>query len=239
MRYQVLGSHTGLRISSFALGTGNFGTAWGYGAEPAEAQRILDRYLEAGGNIVDTADNYQMGESEALLGAFIGAQRDHLVLASKYSWGQEANGGLLLTGNSRLNLRRSVENSLKRLRTDRLDLLWVHMPDGMTPMEEILRGLDDRARAGKIIYAGLSNFPAWRVANAVSMAELRGGLPIAAIQVEYSLVERTAERELLPMSKAFGLGCLAWSPLGGGLLTGKYRRGEQGRATQFGALIHY
>jgi aryl-alcohol dehydrogenase-like predicted oxidoreductase len=238
MRYQVFGRHTGLRVSAFALGCGNFGTAWGYGAEPAEARRMFDRYLDAGGNFIDTADNYQAGESETLLGEFIGSRRDHLVLATKYTWGQDPAGGMLVTGNSRLNLRRSVEASLRRLRTDRIDLLWVHMPDGVTPIDEIVRGLDDLARAGKIVFAGLSDFPAWRVARAATLAELRGSLPVAAMQIEYSLVERTPERELLPMARAFGLGTVAWSPLGGGLLTGKYRRGESGRATQLGVLIH-
>ncbi|MES2099704.1 MAG: aldo/keto reductase [Pseudomonadota bacterium] len=238
MRYQVFGRHTGLRVSSLALGTGNFGTAWGYGAEPDEARRMFDCYLDAGGNFIDTADQYQVGQSESLLGEFIGARRDHLVLATKYTMGQDPGGGLLVTGNSRLTMRRSVEGSLKRLRTDRIDLLWVHVPDGVTPIDEIVRGLDDLARAGKILYAGLSDFPAWRASRAATLAELRGTLPIAGQQIEYSLVERTPDRELLPMARAYGLGTVAWSPLGGGLLTGKYRRGEQGRATQLGFLIH-
>jgi aryl-alcohol dehydrogenase-like predicted oxidoreductase len=238
MRYRVFGRHTGLRVSELALGTGNFGTAWGYGAQPDEAQRMLIRYFEAGGNLIDTADNYQFGQAETILGELIGSRRDHLVLATKYTWGQDEKGGLLVTGNSRLNMRRSVEASLRRLKTDRIDLLWVHMPDSATPIEEIVRGLDDLARAGKIVYAGLSDFPAWRVAHAAVLSELRSTLPIAAIQIEYSLVERTSDRELLPMAAAHGLGVVAWSPLGGGLLTGKYRRGEQGRATQLGTLIH-
>lgn len=238
MRYRVFGRHTGLRVSKLALGTGNFGTAWGYGAPPDEAQRMLHRYLDAGGNLIDTADNYQFGQSESILGELVSPHRDHLVLATKYTWGQDEKGGLLVTGNSRLNMRRSVEASLRRLNTDRIDLLWVHMPDAVTPIDEIVRGLDDLARSGKILYAGLSDFPAWRVAGAAVMSELRGTLPIAAIQVEYSLVERTSDRELLPMAAAHGLAAVAWSPLGGGLLTGKYRRGEQGRATQLGTLIH-
>jgi len=238
MRYQIFGRHTGLRVSSLALGTGNFGTGWGYGAEPDEARRMFECYLEAGGNFIDTADQYQFGQSETLLGEFIGARRDHLVLATKYTMAQDPDGGLLVTGNSRLNMRRSVEASLKRLRTDRIDLLWVHMPDGVTPIDEIVRGLDDLARAGKIVYAGLSDFPAWRVSRAATLAELRGTLPIAGQQIEYSLVERTADREVMPMARAYGLGTVAWSPLGGGLLTGKYRRGEVGRATQLGFLIH-
>lgn len=239
MRYRILGQHTGLRVSQAALGTGNFGTAWGYGADAAQARAMFDRYLEAGGNFIDTADNYQVGESETLLGGFIASVRERIVLASKYTLGPApAAAGPVATGNSRKAMVQSVEASLKRLQTDRIDLLWVHMPDGVTPMEEMLRGLDDLARAGKIVYAGLSDFPAWRVARAVTLAQWRGSLPIAAIQFEYSLVERTAERELLPMAQALGLGTLAWSPLGGGLLTGKYRRGEVGRATQLGMLIH-
>jgi aryl-alcohol dehydrogenase-like predicted oxidoreductase len=239
MRYRVFGDRTGLRVSQLALGTGNFGTAWGYGAEPDEARRMFARYIEAGGNFIDTADNYQAGQSEALLGGLIAPVRERIVLASKFSLGPSpVQAGIAATGNSRKVMAQSVEASLKRLNTDRIDLLWVHMPDGVTPMEEVLRGLDDLARAGKILYAGLSDFPAWRVSRAVTLAEWRGTLPIAGVQLEYSLVERTAERELLPMAQALGLGTVAWSPLGGGLLTGKYRRGEVGRATQLGMLIH-
>jgi aryl-alcohol dehydrogenase-like predicted oxidoreductase len=142
------------------------------------------------------------------------------------------------TGNSRKNMMRSVEASLKRLKTDRIDLYWVHMADGMTPIEEIMRGFDDLVRAGKILYAGLSNFPAWRVARAVTLAEWRGWAPIAGIQIEYSLVERTPDRELLPMAESLGLGAALWSPLGGGFLTGKYRAREEGRLQQLGILIH-
>jgi aryl-alcohol dehydrogenase-like predicted oxidoreductase len=133
---------------------------------------------------------------------------------------------------------RSLEKSLRRLNTDYVDLYWVHHPDGATPIEEIARGFDDLVKAGKILYAGLSNFPAWRVASAATIAEQRGWAPLAGLQIEYSLVERTADRELLPMAQAFGLGTVAWSPLGGGLLTGKYRRGEVGRATTWKNLIH-
>jgi aryl-alcohol dehydrogenase-like predicted oxidoreductase len=131
----------------------------------------------------------------------------------------------------------SVEGSLKRLKTDRIDLYWVHMSDGVTPVEEIVRGFDDLVRAGKIVYAGLSDFPAWRVARAATIAELRGAAPIAGLQVEHSLVERTTEQELLPAGHALGLGIVAWSPLGGGMLTGKYRQGEKGRAEGFGGKV--
>jgi aryl-alcohol dehydrogenase-like predicted oxidoreductase len=239
MRYQVFGSHSGLRVSQLALGTGNFGTAWGYGAELDEARRMFGRYLDAGGNFIDTADNYQAGQSETLLSELIAPVREKVVLASKYTLGlMPAQAGIAAVGNSRKVMVQSVEASLKRLDTDRIDLLWVHMPDGVTPMEEIMRGLDDLARAGKIVFAGLSDFPAWRVARAATWAELRGTLPIAGVQIEYSLVERTAELELRPMARSLGLGTVGWSPLGGGLLTGKYRRGEVGRATQLGTLVH-
>jgi aryl-alcohol dehydrogenase-like predicted oxidoreductase len=239
MRYHIFGKHSGLRVSQLALGTGNFGTAWGYGAEPDEARRMFGRYIEAGGNFIDTADNYQAGQAETLLSELIAPVRERIVLASKFSLGPTpAQAGIVATGNSRKVMIQSVEASLKRLKTDRIDLLWVHMPDGVTPMEELLRGVDDLARAGKIVYAGLSDFQAWRVARAATLAEVRGSLPIAGVQLEYSLVERTSERELLPMAQALGIGVVAWSPLGGGLLTGKYRRGEVGRATQLGTLIH-
>lgn len=240
MRYRTFGRRTGLRVSELALGTGNFGTGWGHGAEPAEARRVFDRYAEAGGNFIDTADNYQLGQSETLIGEFMAGRRDRFVLASKYSLGLAPAGGdgLLATGNSRKTMMRAVEASLKRLKTDYLDLYWVHLSDGVTPTEEILRAFDDLVRSGKILHFGLSNFPAWRVARADLMAELRCWSPLAGIQIEYSLAERTPDRELLPMAEALGLGVALWSPLGGGFLTGKYRSSEQGRLQNLGILIH-
>lgn len=237
MRYKHFGK-TGLRVSTFVLGTANFGKGWGYGSDNDEARKIFERYREAGGNFIDTADQYQFGQSESLVGEFIAADRDDIVLATKFSLGDTHNSGLHRTGNSRKSMVQSVEASLKRLKTDRIDLLWVHMPDGVTPMDEIARGLNDLVTSGKILYAGLSDFPAWRVSAGITTAELRGWAPIAAVQLEYSLVERTVERELLPMAAAFSLGTVTWSPLGGGLLTGKYRRGETGRAQGLGAVIH-
>jgi aryl-alcohol dehydrogenase-like predicted oxidoreductase len=237
MRHRVFG-RTGLRVSTLALGAGTFGTRWGYGSEPDEARAVFDAYRAAGGDFIDTADSYQFGQSESLLGEFIGTARDEIVLATKFARGAAAASGIQSTGNSRKVMIQSVEESLKRLRTDRIDLLWVHMPDAVTPVDEIVRGLDDLVRGGKIIYAGLSDFPAWRVATAATLAELRGWAPIAGLQIEYSLVERTPERELLPMASALVLGTVGWSPLGGGLLTGKYRRGETGRAQRFGRVIH-
>jgi aryl-alcohol dehydrogenase-like predicted oxidoreductase len=205
MRYRIFG-RTGLRVSTLALGTGVFGTGWGYGSERNEAKAIYDGYRAAGGNFVDTADSYQFGQSETLVGEFIAAERDDIVLATKVSLGSSPQAGLQGTGNSRKAIVQSVEASLKRLKTDHIDLLWVHFPDGVTSSEEIARTLDDLVRSGKILYSGLSNFPAWRVATAVTLAERQGWAAISALQVEYSLVERTVERELLPMAAAFDLG---------------------------------
>jgi aryl-alcohol dehydrogenase-like predicted oxidoreductase len=239
MRYKIFGRRTGLRISELALGAGNFGTRWGHGAERAEAKKVFDRFAEAGGNFIDTADSYQFGESEELVGDFIASDRDFFVLATKYTLGTTATDGISRTGNNRKNMVRSVEGSLKRLKTDRIDLYWAHFADGVTPMDEIVRAFDDLVRAGKIHYAGLSNFPAWRIARADLLAELRGWAPIAGIQIEYSLAQRTADRELLPMAEALGLGAALWSPLGGGFLTGKYRFSDEGRLnTRLGVLVH-
>lgn len=223
MKYKIFGSKTGLRVSELALGTGTFGTRRGYGSLPEEAQKVFDTYIEAGGNFIDTADSYQSGESEELLGTMIAGKRQNLVLSTKYTMGGK---DLLTSGNSRKNLIHSVEASLKRLKTDYIDLYWAHLSDGQTPIEEIVRGFDDLVRDGKIVYAGFSNFPAWRIANASIMADLRGWSPIAGIQIEYNLIERTPDRDLLPMAEALGLGVAFWSPLAGGLLTGKYRHPE-------------
>lgn len=237
MQQRTFGRLTGLRVSEYALGAGNFGTGWGMGAKPDEARRMFDRFAEAGGTLIDTAESYQVGESETLLGDFLAADRDHFVVATKFSNGV-SKPTPSTTGNGRKNMIRAVEGSLKRLNTDRIDLYWVHFQDGVTPIEEILRGLDDLVSSGKIVHAGLSNFPAWRVARAQTIAELRGWSPVSGIQVEYSLVERTADRELLPMAEALGLGVTLWSPLGGGLLTGKYRHSDEGRLTDWNRLIH-
>jgi aryl-alcohol dehydrogenase-like predicted oxidoreductase len=239
MRYRILGQHTGLRVSELVLGTGMFGTKWGHGADRDESRRVFDGYVEAGGNFLDTSDSYQFGESESLLGEFIETCRDDLVIATKYTQSTDPKGSLSVTGNSRKAMVRSLEQSLIRLGTDRIDLYWVHMPDGVTPIDEIVRGLDDLVRSGKVLYIGLSDFPAWRVSAAAMLAELRGWTPIAAQQIEYSLVQRTPERELLPMADAFGLATVAWSPLGGGVLTGKYRKGETGRQTGMGGRLFH
>lgn len=236
MKYIPFGK-TGLRVSQVALGTGNFGTGWGYGADPDTAESIFNAYDDAGGNFIDTADVYQFGQSEELLGKLLQGRRENFVLATKFTSGSAPNANRLVTGNSRKAMIVSVEASLKRLKTDRIDIYWAHHPDEITPTEEIIRGFEDLARTGKILYAGLSNFSAWRLSRAVTMAELLHTVPIAAAQFEHSLVKREPETDLLPASLALGLGVTTWSPLGGGMLTGKYRQGTKGRAEGFGGRV--
>lgn len=236
MKYRHLGQ-TGLRISQLALGVANFGSRWGHGASEEDAKVIYTKYREAGGNLIDTASNYQFGESEEITGALIARDRNDVVLSTKYTLAASPNEGLQHSGNSRRNLVQSVEASLKRLKTDRIDLLWAHFPDTVTPIDEIARGFEDLVRAGKVLYTGFSNFPAWRVSAAVMLAEAHGWTAPAAVQFEYSLVERTADRDIIPMARAYGLTPFGWSPLGGGLLTGKYRRGEEGRLQKLGVVI--
>jgi len=232
VRYLTFGRRTGLRVSEYCLGTGNFGTGWGAGADSAESRRMFDRFADAGGTLLDTADSYQRDtESEHMLGVFLAHDRDHFVVATKYTNGAGAKPRVSETGNSRKNMIRSLEGSLRRLRTDYVDIYWAHFPDRMTPTEEIVRAFDDLVQAGKILHGALSNFPAWRVARAATIAELRGWSPVAGIQVEYSLAERTADRELVPMAEAMGLAATFYHPLAGGLLTGKYRGHAEGRMT--------
>jgi aryl-alcohol dehydrogenase-like predicted oxidoreductase len=222
MRYKLLGP-SGLRVSEICLGTMSFGDAWGFGADEKESHRILAAFAEAGGNFIDTANKYHEGQSEEIVGSFIGDERDRWVVATKYTLATRA-GDPNAAGNSRKNMRQSVEASLRRLRADYLDLLWVHAWDYCTPVEEVLRGLDDLVRAGKVNYVALSDAPAWIASQANTLAAFRGWSPFVALQAQYSLIERTAERELLPVADAFGLSVLAWAPLGGGVLTGKYTR---------------
>ncbi len=199
---------------------------------------MFERFAETGGTFIDTAESYQFGESEEIIGGLLGDDRDHFTLATKYSNGVDATTGLNGTGNGRKAMVRAVEGSLRRLNTDHIDLLWAHFPNDVTPAEEIVRGLDDLMRSGKILHGGLSNFPAWRVSRAATIADLRGWSPIIGVQLEYSLVERSADREQLPMAEALGLGAALWSPLGGGLLTGKYRTSDEGRLADWNRLIH-
>src|SRR5262249_13238972 len=226
MRYRLLG-RSGLRGSELCLGTMTFGEDWGWGSPKDESRRILDAFFETGGNFIDTANVYTNGTSETLLGEFLQGRRDSAVLATKYTNampGTDPNAG----GNQRKNMMRSVEASLKRLRTDYIDLYWLHIWDRITPLEEVMRGFDDLLRQGKILHAGVSDMAAWAVARANTLAELRGWTPFGGLQIEYSLIERTVERELLPMAEALGLGVRAWSPLARGVLAGEYAGGKAG-----------
>jgi aryl-alcohol dehydrogenase-like predicted oxidoreductase len=203
----------------------SFGDVWGFGASEEESFRIMDAYAEAGGNFLDTANKYHEGQSEEIVGRYLGAERDRWVVATKYTLSMR-DGDPNAAGSSRKNLRQSVEASLRRLGTDHIDLLWVHAWDFCTPVEEMMRALDDAVSAGKVLYVGLSDSPAWVVSQANTLATLRGWSPFVAVQVEYSLLARTAERELLPMARVHGLGVTAWAPMGAGILTGKYTRPE-------------
>jgi aryl-alcohol dehydrogenase-like predicted oxidoreductase len=219
MRYTFLGP-TGLRVSELCLGTMTFGTDWGWGADEAGSRAMFDAFADAGGTFVDTANAYTNGTSERYLGRFLRGRRDRFVVATKYTITTDPTDPNA-DGNGRKNLRRSLEASLGRLGTDHVDLYWVHLYDGFTPVEETVRALDDAVRAGQVLHVGFSDFPAWLVARADALAEAARLTRPAAIQVEYNLAQRDAERELLPMAEALGLSVLDWSPLGGGALTGK------------------
>jgi aryl-alcohol dehydrogenase-like predicted oxidoreductase len=218
--YKLLG-RSGLRVSPLSLGTMTFGSEWGWGADGNEARRIFDLYVDRGGNFLDTAVNYTDGGAERLLGTFIADKRERIVLATKFTMARDP-GNPNSGGNHRLNMVRSVEQSLKQLDTDRIDLLYLHAWDMTTRPDEVMRALDDLVRSGKVLYLGICNTPAWRVAQMQTLADIRGWSSFVALQIEYSLVERTFEHELLPAAAALGLGVLPWSPLGGGVLTGKY-----------------
>ncbi|MCB0210954.1 MAG: aldo/keto reductase [Anaerolineae bacterium] len=229
MRYKLLGK-TGLRVSELCLGAMIFGDDRRFGASAEESRKIFDAFVEAGGNFIDTANYYAKGMSERLIGDFVQQDRDRFVIATKYTLTQRAddpNGG----GNHRKSMVQSVEASLKQLNVEYIDLYWLHAWDFLTPVEEIMRGLDDLVRAGKILYVGVSDTPAWIIAQANTLATLRGWTPFVGLQVEYNLVQRDVERDLLPMAQAFEMAVTCWSPLGGGLLSGKYNanRSEGGR----------
>jgi len=222
--YRMLG-RSGLRVSPLALGTLTFGPDWGWGSTKEEAQQIFDTYVDRGGNFIDTADSYTNGTSELLVGEFANGLRDRLVIATKYTLSTQPgdpNSG----GNHRKNMVRSVEASLRRLNTDYIDLFYLHAWDATTPVEEIMRAMDDLVRAGKVLYVGISDTPAWQVARMQTIADLRGWSPLVALQIEYSLIERTVERDLIPMAAELGLGVIPWYALAGGVLTGKYTRAD-------------
>lgn len=228
MQYKLLG-RSGLKVSELCLGTMGFGTATPWGVDKAASFSIMEAFGNAGGNFLDTANRYQDGMSEEIVGAFINQHdRDYWVVATKYSlYDNQTNPNA--SGNNRKNMMRSVEQSLKRLNTDFIDVLYLHIWDALTPMDEVLRGLDDLVRQGKVNYIAISDTPAWMVSKGQTMAELMGWSQFVALQVEYSLLQRTPERDLIPMAKHFGLTVTPWAPLAGGALTGKYLRNDPGR----------
>jgi aryl-alcohol dehydrogenase-like predicted oxidoreductase len=206
-----------------------FGTEAGWGADKETSFAIIDTFANAGGNFLDTANIYKLGTSEKIIGEYISNHnRDYFVLATKYTLKDNITNPNA-SGNNRKNMMRSVEASLKRLQTDFIDLLYLHIWDDVTPVDEVLRAMDDLIKQGKVNYAAISDTPAWVVAKGNTLAELMGWSQFIALQVEYSLLQRTPERELIPMAKHFGITVTPWAPLGGGALTGKYLRGEQGR----------
>jgi aryl-alcohol dehydrogenase-like predicted oxidoreductase len=225
MRYTLLG-RSGLRVSELALGTMTFGTDWGWGASESESAKQFELFAEAGGTLIDTANRYTNGSAETILGDLLAADRDHFVVGTKYSLNTR-DGDLNAGGNHRKNLVQALEASLRRLRTDYVDVLWLHAWDYLTPAEEVMRALDDQVRLGKVLYLGISDTPAWVVAQLQTLAAARGWSTFAGLQIEYSLVQREVERELIPMARGLGLGVLAWGPLGAGVLSGKYANQSQ------------
>jgi aryl-alcohol dehydrogenase-like predicted oxidoreductase len=220
MRYKLFGT-SGLRVSELFLGAMTFGEQGGVGAPPEECRRILDAYADAGGNVIDTAINYRGGASEEILGEVLAGRRDRFVLATKYTVTRDP-ADPNAAGNHRKNLRLSLETSLRRLRTDYLDIYWVHMWDRHTPAEETMRALDEQVRAGKILYTGISDTPAWLISRANTLAEWRDWTAFTGVQAPYSLLRRDIEREVLPMAETLGLSVAAWSPLADGILSGKF-----------------
>ncbi len=228
MKYKLLG-RSGLKVSELCLGTMGFGTATPWGINKESSFAIMEAFGNAGGNFMDTANRYQDGMSEEIVGDFINQRdRDYWVIATKYSLYDNLQNPNA-SGNNRKNMMRSVEKSLKRLKTDFVDVLYLHIWDWLTPMDEVLRGLDDLIRQGKVNYAAISDTPAWLVSKGQTMAELMGWSQFVALQVEYSLLQRTPERDLIPMAKHFGMTVTPWAPLAGGALTGKYLLNNPGR----------
>lgn len=222
MRYKLVG-RSGLRVSELCLGTMTFGEDWGWGASREVSRQIFDAYAAAGGNFIDTSCNYTNGTAEKFVGEFTHTDRDAFVIATKYSLTsrkEDPNAG----GNHRKNMFRTVEGSLKRLQTDYLDLLYLHMWDMATPIDEVMRAVDDLVRAGKVLYAGISDTPAWVVARANTLADARGWSPFVAMQAPYSVLDRALERETIPMARALDLALLPFGVLEGGHLTGKYNQ---------------
>ncbi len=228
MKYKLFGQ-SGLRVSEVALGTMTFGTEWGWGSDKEESKMVFDAYANAGGNFIDTANRYTEGTSEEFVGEFVNADRDHFVVATKYTLRDPQKGDPNYAGNHRKNMMRSVNEPLERLDMDYIDVLWVHAWDFLTPEDEVMRGLDDLISNGLVHYIGISDTPAWVVAKANTIADFRNWTQFVGLQIEYSLIQRAPERDLIPMAKDFGMALTPWAPLAGGALTGKYLRGESGR----------
>ncbi len=228
--YVTLGK-SGLRVSPLCLGAMTFGEEWGWGAPVEESEAILARFFDRGGNFIDTANGYTLGHSEVIIGDFLAKtarRRDRVVIATKFFTNMfpgDPNGG----GASRKSLTAACDESLRRLKTSYIDLYWMHMWDKFTPIEETMRALDDLVQAGKLRYIGFSDTPAWKTAQAQTIAQFRGWTPLVALQIEYSLIERTVEGELMPMARELGLGVTPWGPLRGGALSGKYTRQNVGQ----------
>ncbi|RYF63805.1 MAG: aldo/keto reductase [Cytophagaceae bacterium] len=225
MKHKLFGAQTGLPASELILGGSQLGDRRGYGTAAQDALQILSAYADAGGNFIDVSDQYQFGEAEETVGRFTEHKRHDFIICTKYTRSSLPDPSIANAGNHRKAMRQAIEGSLRRLKTDYIDLYIPHFDDGVTPLEETVRGLEDLVKAGKVLYTGLANFPAWK-ASAIATS-----IPLAAIQVEYNLLQRSAERELTPMAEHFGLGIMGYSPLAGGLLTGKYRQGSSGRLT--------
>ena len=230
MQYKLFGKSC-LRVSELALGTMTFGEEWGWGSNKSDSKKVFDVFAKEGGNFIDTANRYTEGTSEKYVGEFINADREHFVLATKYTLFMRRDDPNF-SGNHRKNMVQALDASLKRLKTDYIDLYWLHAWDYTTPEEEVLRALDDMVRAGKILYLGISDTPAWIVSRMNAIAELRGKTQFVGLQIKYSLLERTVERELLPMARKLDIAVTPWGVLDGGILTGKYnkKRDEAGRA---------
>ena len=243
-QYATLG-RSGLRVSPFCLGAMTFGDDWGWGSSVEDAEAILTTFIERGGNFIDTANAYTKGHSEKIIGDYVRqrhSRRDQLVIATKFFanlFPGDPNGG----GASRKSIAAACDESLRRLQTDYIDLYWMHLWDRYTPIDETMRALDDLVTAGKVRYIGFSDTPAWKVAQAQMVASFRGWAPLIALQIEYSLIERSVEGELIPMAAELGLGVTPWSPLRAGVLTGKYTRGnvreaEPGRGARVTAYLN-
>lgn len=236
MRYRLLGK-SGLRVSELALGAMTFGVETGFGVDKQQSRAVYDAFRAAGGNFIDTANVYAAGSSESYLGEFIAGERERIVLATKFTGGMRGRD-VNATGNSRKNMMQSVHASLERLATDYIDLYWVHARDYLTPIDEVMRGLDDLVSQGKVLYIGVSDTPAWVVSQANTLAELRGWSQFVGLQIRYSLVDRTVERELLPMARALDLAVTPWGIVGAGVLSGKYNAAPdtEGRAAMRGQI---